>query len=200
MAENESLDLRLSMVRRALDLGDDFAVLDSVSCVHYPLRVRGQPKQCGLCLGCLGRQQAALAAGLDITSQTEAFQHDMFDPNCAGLPTEQLAFLREQLLQIGDLHELTVDGSRPEILRRHLSASGAVTLGDRAEDWTALLTRFRDEWMQVIAFGRDRGCQWAKWIDGYDRAGGRETGHGGIDERTSEPGSKELRRAACAIP
>lgn len=191
---------KAEMVRRLAELGLGAAVADSVSCVHYPLRLGGRAKQCGLCPGCLSRRQAVLAAGVDVASEAEGFQHDILDPSCDRLPAEQLAFLREQVLQVADLHDLAADGSSPEILRRHLWTSGAVTLGDRAEDWAALLGRFRDEWIRVIALGRERGCRWATWIDGYDGRARREDRHGGVDERTNESGSEDLRGAACPVP
>jgi 7-cyano-7-deazaguanine synthase in queuosine biosynthesis len=190
---------KAEMVRRFAGLGLTPAIADSVSCVHYPLRIGGRAKQCGLCPGCLSRRQAVLASGVDIGLEADGFQHDILDVSCNRLPAERLAFLREQVLQVADLHELAADASSPEILRRHLSTSGAVTLADPAEDWAVLLGRFRDEWMRVIAIARERGCRWASWIDGYGR-GGREVRHGGTDERINESRSEELRGADCPVP
>jgi hypothetical protein len=152
------------MVRRFVELGLGDLVSDTVSCVHYPLRISGKAKQCGLCPGCLGSRQAVLAAGM--MGETGIFEHDILDPRIRELQPDQLAHLRQQLLQMGDLHELAVDGSRPQILRRHLAISGALTTSDRAEDWTSLLGRYRDEWMKVVQLGQERGCHWANWLGG----------------------------------
>lgn len=187
---------KAEMVRRSAQLGFTDLIVDAVSCVHFPLRSMG-PKQCGLCPGCVGTRQAMLAAGL--SSPADAYRDDLLKPMCEQIPAGDWGFLRAQILQIADLYELTPDGLKPEILRRHLQSSRVATISDPAQRWVELLSRYRDEWLSVIAVGQEKGCHWASWIDGCGTNEGNAK-HGGADnERFNQIGSEELQRAACAV-
>jgi hypothetical protein len=145
-----------------LGLGD--MLNDAVSCVHYPRRVIGSAKQCGICPACIGSRHAAIVAGLDLSAQR--FEHDILNPKIDDLPMDLLAHLRQHVLQAADLYELQTDGSRPQILRRHLASSRALTNNDTAEFWAHLLGKYRDEWMKVAMIAKDGGCRWPRWLDG----------------------------------
>jgi 7-cyano-7-deazaguanine synthase in queuosine biosynthesis len=147
-----------------LGLGD--MLNNAVSCVHFPRRVLGSAKQCGICPACIGSRHAAIVAGVDLSPQR--FEHDILDPKIDDLPTDVLAHLRQHVLQAADLHELRADGSRPQILRRHLASSRALTNNDTAEFWVQLLGKYRDEWKMVATVARDRGCRWPQWLEGCD--------------------------------
>lgn len=129
---------KAEMVAQLAGLGLCELIEQTVSCVHYPVRKKGSAKQCGLCPGCLGHRQAVLAADLNVDA---GFEVDILDPQCDKLPPEALGFLRAQVLQVADLHELTSDGTKPKILAQHLTGSAAATLADPAEDWVRLLGR-----------------------------------------------------------
>lgn len=145
-----------------IGLGD--AVRDAVSCVHYPRRVIGSAKQCGLCPACLGSRQAVIAAGLEMP--TDGFENDILDSKCNSLSPDDLADLRQHILQVADFHQLAPDGSQPQVFRRHLITSQAVTMADTSAKWANLLSQYRSEWMNVAMKARERGCRWPQWLDG----------------------------------
>jgi 7-cyano-7-deazaguanine synthase in queuosine biosynthesis len=188
---------KAEMVRHLEELGLASLIDDTVSCVHFPLRQKG-PNQCGLCAGCLGTQQAIIAAG--VVSNAEAWREHIMHPQCDSIPTHLLAYLRQQLFQIADLHDLSTDGQSPTILRQHLNSSNVVTITDSPDRWTDLLRRYRDEWMQVIEIGREKGRIWGSWIEGYDDRVYRSS-RGVINhERPDQIRPEELQRTACPVP
>lgn len=184
------------MVRRVAELGPTGLLADTASCVHFPLRSKG-PKQCGLCPSCLGTYQAMAVAGVGFPADT--YRDDVLKPTCNDISADGLSFLRAQILQVSDLHRLTPNGMKPEILRRHLVSSHAITISDTAERWVDLLGRSRDEWLKMIAMGRENGCHWPSWIDGCEPER-RDENRGGIDnERHEQIRPEELQRAACSV-
>lgn len=155
---------KAEMVRRMSSDGLSQAAASAVSCVHFPRRVSGPAKQCGLCPACIGSQQALIAAGLDLPA--DRYAHDILNPACNALPLDELADLRQHVLQVSDFHRIAPDGSRPQVLRRHLASTQAITAADPAERWVDLLSRYRDEWMTVADRALLRGCRWPRWLDG----------------------------------
>ena len=148
---------KAEMVRRAADLGLPDVLADSMSCVH-PLRVRGRAKQCGVCPACIGRRQAFYSAGLTIDAGP--YLDDIFDPTIP-VPREKLDYLAATLMQVIDLEHLTDDGSQPEVLRRHLEATGLLRFGESPGQRVEVLRRYRDEWLRVIHEQHASGQRWA---------------------------------------
>jgi hypothetical protein len=133
----------------------------TTSCVHYPIRIRGSAKQCGLCFACIGRRQALFAANVD--DAVSQYQHDIFNADC-DVTTMDLDSLRADLFQVARLAELS-SREMPAWFSRHLYGSHVVQIGDCAEPWRDLMLRYRAEWLRLIAHGRKRHLKWAELVN-----------------------------------
>ena len=133
----------------------------TTSCVHYPIRIRGSAKQCGLCFACIGRRQALFAANVD--DAVSQYQHDIFNADC-DVTTMDLDSLRADLFQVARLAELS-SREMPAWFSRHLYGSHVVQIGDSAEPWRDLMLRYRAEWLRLIAHGRKRHLKWAELVN-----------------------------------
>lgn len=54
-------------------------VNDTVSCDSYPIRIGGEPPQCGLCTSCILRRQALSAGGLGALDDPNLYRYDVSD-------------------------------------------------------------------------------------------------------------------------
>ena len=133
----------------------------TTSCVHYPVRIRGSAKQCGLCFACIGRRQALFAANVD--DPVSQYQHDVSHADCDAAPLD-LESLRADLFQVARLAELS-SHELPTWFARHLYGSRVVQMGDSAEPWRDLMLRYRAEWLRWIAHGRERHLKWAELVN-----------------------------------
>ena len=133
----------------------------TTSCVHYPVRIKGSAKQCGLCFACIGRRQALFAASVD--DPVSQYQHDVSNADCDATPLD-LESLRADLFQVARLAELS-SHELPAWFARHLYGSRVVQMGDSAEPWRDLMLRYRAEWLRWIAHGRERHLKWAELVN-----------------------------------
>jgi len=133
----------------------------TTSCVHYPVRIRGSAKQCGLCFACIGRRQALFAA--DVDDPVSQYQYDILNPDCEAAPTN-LESLRADLFQIARLAELS-SHELPAWFSRHLYGSHVAKAGDSAEPWGDLMLRYRGEWLRWVELGRRRHLKWAQLVN-----------------------------------
>lgn len=136
--------------------------LSSVSCVHYPRRISGPAKQCGVCLACLGRRQALICAG--ISEPPDHYEFDLFGEvrSANAVPNERLAFLKATLMHIASLHGIVETPELSPLLRSHLYGSRVLQLGEAARPSLDVLERFREEWLALIRDGQAHGRRWAR--------------------------------------
>lgn len=132
----------------------------TASCVHYPVRVRGTAKQCGLCFACIGRRQSLFAAGVD--DPVSQYHRDMFSASCETTPGD-LDNLRADLFQVARLAELR-SPELPAWFSRHLYGSHIAQIGDSPEPWCELMLRYRAEWLRWIEHGRQQRLKWAELV------------------------------------
>jgi len=136
----------------------------TVSCVHFPLRVKGSRKQCGVCPACIGRRHAMAIACVE--ESPAQYQYDFLGGRemLRAIPDGELGFLRAMLMQVEHLRELRKGGTIPQRILRHLVGTGVVQPGESCEPWGALLARYRDEWLTLIAEAQARGLGWARLV------------------------------------
>jgi len=134
---------------------------ESVSCVHYPRRVQGQQKQCGVCPGCIGRRQALIIGG--ICESPEKYRFDVFgrSEDVARIPVRQLAHLKSIISQVELLSCLPEDRLLPLAVKTHLA--GVFRHGEDQQPAIQLLQRYRNEWRCLIESGLQADWPWAQW-------------------------------------
>ncbi len=152
---------KAELVRALAEDGLSEVALSSVSCVHYP--VRAAAKQCGYCPACIGRRQAMLSGGINEPNGT--YQYDLFGQRqlVNAVPNDKLDALKANLLQIEDLRELE-DGGTPDWFLQYALGTGVEEHAESLEPWADLWRRYRNEWLELISFGRSRGWRWAHWL------------------------------------
>jgi hypothetical protein len=143
--------------------GLDELARSSVSCVHYPLRERPH-KQCGVCPACVFRRQAIAVAGIE--EPTSCYKYDLFGMAQAvsGVPSEEMRFLRAFLMQSAKLAELDDPTGMPRFFRGHLLGTGVAENGESLAPFVELFRRYRQEWLGLVAKGRERGWPWARLL------------------------------------
>ncbi len=134
---------------------------ESVSCVHYPRRVQGQQKQCGVCPGCIGRRQALMIGG--IYESPEKYRFDVFgrSDDVARIPACHLAHLKSIVSQVELLSCLPEDRFLPLAMKIHLAC--VVGRGEDQQPAIQLLQRYRNEWRCLIESGLQADWSWAQW-------------------------------------
>jgi len=133
------------------------------SCVHFPLRILGTAKQCGLCFGCLGRRQALWVAGVeDPASQyvTDLFAMQTLD----AIDPLHLNPLKACLKQMCDMSSLIDNGPAPAVFWPHVLEANDPSIGMLDDDIVFLHRRYTLEWFRMVTEGQRRGLAWAKWI------------------------------------
>jgi hypothetical protein len=142
----------------------------TVSCVHFPRRVSGPAKQCGVCGACIERRQAMITAG--ISEPAIGYQYDLFGTRQVvdQIPIGELHYLKATLMQISDLNELALHEPLPDRIRRHLLGTRIVQKGESAAPWISPLLRYRDEWLSLIADAQSVGLRWSGWLGLHNSA------------------------------
>lgn len=136
------------------------AARQSASCIHYPRRVKGNAKHCGLCPGCIGRRQAMISAGIDETC--DRYEIDFLsDANVDKCDVEQLDHLKAIVTQVEFLSCVTSSDSLPLSVRAHLAK--VLCSRESPERTIQLLQRYRSEWHHLIETGLKHSRRWAKW-------------------------------------
>ena len=137
----------------------------TVSCVHYPLRTRKGPKQCGICPACISRRQALLKAGIE--ENVNAYQYDLWGkPKTVNrIAPDKLNFLKATVMQVSRLAHLDNGGPGAELFRRHVVGTGMLAPNELPNFWYDVLKRYRDEWLEMLTQGRTAGYRWAAWLN-----------------------------------
>lgn len=149
------------VVQAFVEAGLQSVVPLTASCVHYPVRIRGSAKQCGLCFACIGRRQALFAAGVE--DPVSQYHRNIFDAQCDATPSD-LEILRADLFQIARLAEL-FSPEPPAWFSRHLYGSHVAQPGDPAGPWCELMLRYRAEWLRWIEHARQQHLKWAELVN-----------------------------------
>jgi len=151
------------VVRRLAQAGLDELASVTASCVHYPLR-HSQQKQCGVCPACVSRRQAIAVAG--VAEPEETYKHDFLgSPGGARriLP-KRLLHLKAFLMQVASLRDVCDGKPLPRTVARHLVSTEILADEYPREAVTALLARYRDEWMDLALDGNRKGLTWARLL------------------------------------
>ena len=155
---------KAEITRTLAEDGLSAVAADTVSCVHYPRRVRGSAKQCGWCPGCIGRRQAILHAGVD--EHPKRYEVDLFGEagDVASIPPGQLYYLKAMLMQVEELTHLREDGTQPDIFRRHVTGTHLLGPNEGIGPWVGVMQRYRDEWLELIQKAHRWGLVWSNWV------------------------------------
>jgi hypothetical protein len=143
--------------------GLENVAIQTVSCVHYPLRQLG-PKQCGYCPACIFRRQAMISAG--IQDPASNYQYDLFGNavSVSSIESKRFKFLWAFLRQVNQLSELGVGRSIPRFFSRHLIGTRVVARHEPFDFYVDLFGRYRREGLALLADGRARGWFWANLV------------------------------------
>lgn len=133
----------------------------SVSCVHYPRRVEGTRKQCGVCPGCIGRRQALISAGICERSDKYAFDIFGSEAEVAAIPSSKLNFLKATVTQVESLSCVSADAPLPLAVHTHLASVLESTEGRYPS--IRVLQKYRKEWLPLIEESLRAGRHWARW-------------------------------------
>jgi hypothetical protein len=135
----------------------------TVSCARYPVAYH-RYQQCGVRPACLFRRQAMLVAGVREPKGTYSF--DLFGPAklVNRISPKRLDYLKAFLLQAAAWTEIDTTGRFPEPVERHLRDTQIFKPGESSERIKALLTRNRDEWLEIAEEGRKKGYMWARLL------------------------------------
>jgi hypothetical protein len=133
----------------------------SVSCIHYPRRVRGTQKQCGVCPGCIGRRQAMMAGGVSESPNEYGFNIFGTATEVAAIPAENLDHLKAIISQVEFLSCVDSEDSLPLLVRAHF-ANVLEPTEDR-KPTLQLLQKYRNEWLSFIEAGVVADRHWARW-------------------------------------
>jgi 7-cyano-7-deazaguanine synthase in queuosine biosynthesis len=151
------------VVRSLAEAGLEELAQLTASCVHYPLR-HSRQKQCGICPACIFRRQAMAAAG--IAEPDDTYKHD-FIATPGGvdrIPSKSLLYLKAFLMQVASLKDVCAGKPLPRPVARHVVSTEVLADGHPPEAVTALLARYRDEWMAIASDGNRRGLPWARLL------------------------------------
>jgi 7-cyano-7-deazaguanine synthase in queuosine biosynthesis len=151
------------VVRHLADTGLQELAHLTASCVHYPLR-HSRQKQCGVCPACVFRRQAMAVAG--IAEPDDTYEHDFLASpgEVSRIPSEKLLHLKAFLMQVASLRDVCAGKPLPRTVARHLVSTEVLADGYSPEAVTALLARYRDEWMNFASDGTRKGLAWARLL------------------------------------
>jgi hypothetical protein len=152
---------KAEMAAEAARVGSPALVLSTVSCVHFPSRMRG-PRQCGVCEGCVLRRMGFAHAG--IVEPSGSYRHDFVNGPDSGTRHPYLVRLQMQIHHLRrdvlamPSHELAVSallrmsglpfGARPELI----SAAAKLTQSTEHVSCGKILgmyERFLKEWDHI---------------------------------------------------
>ena len=155
---------KAEVVRALAQDGLSDLAAETVSCVHYPLREPGDAKQCGCCMGCLGRRQALIVGG--VPESAERYKYDLFGSaeRASQVPEDQLLYLKATLLQIAELEELSDDGLKPDLFRRYVTGTQLLGQNEPVLPWVNVMRRYRDEWRELVGRADHLGIAWASLL------------------------------------
>lgn len=135
----------------------------TASCVHYPLR-HSQHKQCGVCPACVFRRQAMAVAGIAESDNTYKYDFLGSPVGVSRIPSKRLLHLKAFLMQVASLKDVCAGKPLPRPVARHIVSTEVLTDGQPPEAATALLARYREEWMAVASDGNRKGLPWARLL------------------------------------
>jgi len=135
--------------------------LETVSCVHYPLRRKA--KQCGYCPACIGRRQALILAG--IREPGGRYEYDLFGPSeiTNSIDPAKLTGIKATLMQVDRLADLR-RRPLPDWFLQYALGTGVENSVAALEGWLDVLLRYRSEWLDLVESGQSKGWKWAGWL------------------------------------
>jgi 7-cyano-7-deazaguanine synthase in queuosine biosynthesis len=131
--------------------------MDTVSCIHYPLR-ESKAKQCGVCSACIFRRQAVAASGID--EPEGQYKYELLGRKSNEIPGNKLDDLRAFLLQVDKLSSLDYSDQLPPCAMRHLRSTEVITDNRIPAELVSLYRRYRQEWLAFIECGCKKGWEW----------------------------------------
>ncbi len=152
---------KAELTRTLVEAGLGDLALNTVSCVHYPLRDSGA-KQCGTCPACIFRRQAIITAGIE--EPDGIYQHDLFSNRSCNIPAKKLKYLRAFLMQIDKLGALDFSNQLPDFMMRHFRATEVISSDRAPSELVELYRRYRDEWLHLISRGQREGWEWTQMM------------------------------------
>ena len=121
---------------------------ETVSCDSFPLRMSGQPAQCGHCTSCVLRRQALHAAGLSVRDPGNAYWRDVLNGESSLRPAQRhgMLVMGDQVFKLGryldqDDPWTVLTESYPELDR----TSREFSIRNRVE-----LTHARSQFLQLL--------------------------------------------------
>ena len=136
------------------------AIRKTVSCDSFPLRIPGEPSQCGYCTSCVLRRQSLNAAGLAEYDSGSLYRYDVLSRK-RDVDTKRLfeiEVMKEQVYKLArclDSDEpwslLTI--SFPELLRTHTELVERYNLDavKTRDDFVQLYRTYVDEWKSLLS-------------------------------------------------
>ena len=151
------------VVRTLADAGLEKLAHLTASCVHYPLR-HSRQKQCGVCPACVLRRQAMAVA--EVAEPDDTYKYDfMGSPDqVSRIPSKRLLHLKAFLMQVASLKDVRAGMPLPRPVSRHLVSTEVLADGHPREAIAVLLSRYRDEWMDIASNGNRKGLPWARLL------------------------------------
>ncbi len=144
---------KAELCRSLAEYGCADLVPHTVSCDHFPLRLKDTP-QCGACSSCLLRRQALHAAGLGAFDCRSGYRYDVLDLTWSNQTDDGYA-LRAMLRQVADLRGRLVGADAwGALIREYPELAEVAVLADVADgpsvfpqlDLVALYRRYCAEW------------------------------------------------------
>ncbi len=152
---------KAELTKSLVEAGLEELAVNTVSCVHYPLR-NVKAKQCGTCPACIFRRQALQSAGVD--ESKSCYQHDLFSDASSEIPKDKLDNLLAFLMQIDKLSQLDNSDQLPAFVIRHLRATGVIRSDSVPMELVDLYKRYRREWLSLIEIGQQKGWKWTQMM------------------------------------
>lgn len=152
---------KAEIVRTLLEDSLPDVALETVSCVHYPLRRKA--KQCGYCPACIGRRQALIVAG--IQEPEELYDCDLFGPPeiTSSIDPAKLMGIKATLMHVDRLADLR-RRPLPNWFLQYALGTGVENSVAALDSWVDVLLRFRSEWLKLVESGQSKGWNWASWL------------------------------------
>lgn len=151
------------MVRCLNQSGFADMAIATVSCVSYPLGPKPYT-HCGVCPSCIFRRQAMLVGG--ILEPNGAYAFDLFGlpEKVNQIPQDKLNYLKAFFMQIASWTEIDMTDMLPNHVIRYLRHTNVLPPGESPEPVIELLSRYRDEWLEIAAECQEKGYAWAKMM------------------------------------
>ena len=121
-----------------------------------------------MCPACVFRRQALATAG--IVEPDDTYKYDFIDSarGANKIPPKRLEFLKAFLKQVAWLKDIETRGKLPAAFVRNLISTEILGRDESQDDVVQLLTRYRDEWMEVASKNANEGHHWARLLGRHE--------------------------------